>query len=44
MKKFRLPYVLKKFDEVFLEHGHSAYLVGGAVRDMLMGKKPTTGT
>lgn len=39
MKKFRLPYILKKFDEVFLEHGHSAYLVGGAVRDMLMGKE-----
>ncbi|MCI6544845.1 MAG: HD domain-containing protein [Spirochaetia bacterium] len=27
-------------NEIFAQHGYKAYLVGGAVRDMLMGKEP----
>ena len=25
---------------IIKQHGHSAYLVGGSVRDMIMGKSP----
>lgn len=32
--------VLKKMNEVFSASGYQAYLVGGAVRDILMGKQP----
>ena len=35
---FKLPSVLKKMDSFFERAGFDAYLVGGAVRDMLMNK------
>lgn len=41
MKKMIIPSVLKKMNDIFAEHGFCAYLVGGAVRDMLMGKTPS---
>lgn len=37
----KIPPVLKKMHGIFEQHGYSAYLVGGAVRDMLMGKTPS---
>ncbi|MBQ1174956.1 MAG: HD domain-containing protein [Treponema sp.] len=36
----KIPDILKKMNEIFAQHGYKAYLVGGAVRDMLMGKEP----
>ncbi|MCI6315885.1 MAG: HD domain-containing protein [Spirochaetia bacterium] len=36
----KIPDILKKMNEIFVQHGYKAYLVGGAVRDMLMGKEP----
>lgn len=38
MKSIKIPSVLKKMDEIFETNGFEAYLVGGAVRDELMGK------
>ena len=35
-KKIRLPELLKEFGKVFFDAGFTAYLVGGAVRDMFM--------
>ena len=35
-KKMRLPDLLKDFGKVFSDAGFKAYLVGGAVRDMIM--------
>lgn len=40
MNHIKIPDILKKMDEIFAQHGYKAYLVGGAVRDMLMGKEP----
>lgn len=40
MNHIKIPDILKKMNEIFVQHGHKAYLVGGAVRDMLMGKEP----
>ena len=37
VKKYRVPDRLKAFAAVFKENGHSLYLVGGAVRDYLLG-------
>ena len=37
----KIPPVLKKMHGILEQHGYSAYLVGGAVRDMLMGKTPS---
>ena len=34
--KIKLPGLLKEFGEVFEKAGYNAYLVGGAVRDMIM--------
>jgi tRNA nucleotidyltransferase (CCA-adding enzyme) len=36
-----IPGVLKRFAEVFLAHGFQCYLVGGAIRDMLIGRRLT---
>ena len=41
MKKIKIPFVLQKMNSVFEENGFEAYLVGGAVRDVLMGKIPS---
>ena len=38
MKSVKIPVQLKKMQEIFAKNGHKAYLVGGAVRDMLRGK------
>ena len=40
MNHIKIPDILKKMNEIFAQHGYKAYLVGGAVRDMLMGKEP----
>ena len=40
MNHIKIPDNLKKMNEIFVQHGYKAYLVGGAVRDMLMGKEP----
>ncbi|MCR4822238.1 MAG: HD domain-containing protein [Treponema sp.] len=39
MKSIGIPDILKKLDKIFTENGFEAYLVGGAVRDILLGKK-----
>lgn len=39
MKSIKIPYTLKKMSELFEAHGFEAYLVGGAVRDMILGKE-----
>lgn len=38
-KKINIPLELKKVNEIFSSNGFKAYLVGGAVRDMLLGKE-----
>ena len=38
MKSIPIPEILKKVNEIFEEKGFEAYLVGGAVRDVLLGK------
>ncbi len=35
----RIPRIVKDFSSFFSQAGHQCYLVGGAVRDMLMGRK-----
>ena len=40
MKAIKIPIILKKFNEFFIEAGFDAYLVGGSVRDIFLGKKP----
>jgi tRNA nucleotidyltransferase (CCA-adding enzyme) len=39
-KAVKIPPVLKKMYEIFTSGGFESYLVGGAVRDMIMGKVP----
>ncbi len=39
MKKYKIPDVLSRMNRIFSENGFKAYLVGGAVRDMIMGKE-----
>ena len=39
MNKIKIPNELKKFNEIFSQNGFEAYLVGGAVRDALLGKE-----
>ena len=41
MKKIKIPFVLQKMNSIFEENGYEAFLVGGAVRDVLMGKIPS---
>ncbi len=38
MTRVKIPLELKKMNEIFSANGFEAYLVGGAVRDMLLGK------
>ncbi len=38
MNKIQIPYELKKMNELFTRNGFEAFLVGGAVRDILLGK------
>ena len=38
MKKIQIPYELKKMNSIFKEAGFEAFLVGGAVRDILLNK------
>ena len=38
-KSVKIPEDLIKVGKIFKDHGFQSYLVGGAVRDMLMGKK-----
>lgn len=38
-KKIKVEPLLKEFGQIFEKNGFSAYLVGGAVRDYLMGRK-----
>jgi tRNA nucleotidyltransferase/poly(A) polymerase len=39
MDKIKIPTELKKMNHIFVEAGYEAWLVGGAVRDMVCGKK-----
>ncbi|HAH61753.1 MAG TPA: polynucleotide adenylyltransferase [Treponema sp.] len=39
-KAVKIPAVLKKMHDIFASAGFQSYLVGGAVRDMIMGKEP----
>ncbi|MBQ0004165.1 MAG: HD domain-containing protein [Treponema sp.] len=39
MNKIKIPQVLHKMNEIFSQNGFEAYLVGGAVRDVLLGKE-----
>lgn len=39
MKSIKIPEILKKINAIFAQNGFEAYLVGGAVRDVLLGKK-----
>lgn len=39
MNKIKIPYELQKLNEIFSQNGYEAYLVGGAVRDLLLGKE-----
>lgn len=39
MNKIKIPYELQKMNEIFSQNGFEAYLVGGAVRDVLLGKE-----
>ncbi len=40
MVKYRFPFQVVKLIEAFQEHNFEAYVVGGAVRDILLGKHP----
>ena len=39
MKSIKIPSELKKMNEIFERNGFESFLVGGAVRDEIMGKK-----
>jgi len=41
MKKLQLPKIVRDFGRYFEQHGHNCYLVGGAVRNIVLGYKPT---
>lgn len=41
MKKIKIPQILQKMNKIFEDNGYQAYLVGGAVRDVIMGKEPS---
>ncbi|MBQ0052140.1 MAG: HD domain-containing protein [Treponema sp.] len=38
MKTIEIPEILQKMNGIFKSNGYEAYLVGGAVRDMILGK------
>lgn len=39
--KIQIPQVLKKLNSIFNQSGFNSYLVGGAVRDIFLNKKPS---
>ena len=39
IKKIQVPHILKEFNQIFVDAGYKAYLVGGAVRDVILGSK-----
>ena len=39
--QIKIPHELKKMNELFEKAGFEAYLVGGAVRDMILQKEET---
>ena len=39
VRKIALPQILKEFNQIFVDAGYKAYLVGGAVRDVILGSK-----
>lgn len=39
MDSIKIPLILKRMNEIFEQNGFKAYLVGGAVRDTIMGKE-----
>lgn len=39
MKKIKIPHELQKMNEIFSRNGFEAYLVGGAVRDVILKKE-----
>ncbi len=41
MAKYRLPKIIQRFGRIFEENGYDCYLVGGAVRNMVIGHRPT---
>lgn len=38
LKKIPIPKVIKRFSQVFITHGFQLFIVGGAVRDCLLGR------
>ena len=40
MDRFPVPSILKEFSRPFAAAGRQCFLVGGAVRDMALGKEP----
>ena len=38
LKSVKIPHDLHEINTIFASHGYKAYLVGGAIRDMLLGK------
>jgi tRNA nucleotidyltransferase (CCA-adding enzyme) len=40
MDRFSVPRILSEFSQAFTASGHKCFLVGGAVRDMALGKQP----
>ena len=40
MRRFPIPSEVKQISRVFRSRGHELYVVGGAVRDYLLGRKP----
>lgn len=41
MAKYGIPKFIKRFGRIFEENGYDCYLVGGAVRNMVIGHHPT---
>ena len=38
MKNIEIPEILRKVNKIFTQNGYEAFLVGGAVRDLILGK------
>lgn len=39
--KYSIPHVVQKFSSIFWEAGYELYLVGGAVRNLVLGRRPS---
>ena len=39
-KKMKIPKDIKRISDIFMENGYDLYIVGGAVRDFIIGHKP----